>query len=477
MTMFSVTSKTDNYTLVAGDTDRELQFDKATAVTATLPAASTAGNGFSVMLRNMGAGDLTISPDGAETIDGESSLVLMQNHWCWLGSNGSVFRIIQRFVDEFEYMQPVTKTGDYTVSLRDAGKLLMLDSETDKTFSLPNVSSTSWVRGNVYGFKTIDDGVLTLDPNGTDTIDGNAGMTLENGNGVVLIGDGSDDTWRSLSVAGEMTGIGNNNSFYDDIVALDLDSDDLKLVLDAGSSASYTSGEKWIDLKGNNAGEFMLGSETSSSTTGDEPAFQGTAGDLSSSEYFSFDGGDFLKYDATNEAWMKNMHLLNAKFTIAMWVYKTDNAADQSLCGTVGNLGVGWEYSIGRATLNTQHLTVRGASGTETLVVHGDATLANDQWHFIALSIDGPAGAGGSFFYHSGTYDQESSSNTFDGGYDGNHSSSSAHATMEIGAMGAGSHKIPNNSRIAGLMIWEGTALSKTNLDNIWKRQRGRFGL
>lgn len=86
---FPVSAKTANYTVVAGDVGKEFEFDSAAAVTCSLPAAATAGNGFNTILRNNGAGALTVDPDGAESIDGEASLMLGTDECYWIRSNGT----------------------------------------------------------------------------------------------------------------------------------------------------------------------------------------------------------------------------------------------------------------------------------------------------------------------------------------------------------------------------------------------------
>jgi len=206
MTMFPITTKTDDYTLTASDTDKEIQFYKSSSVTGTLPASSTAGNGYSVILRNIGSGDLTILPDGSETIEGDSSVVLLTNHWCWLGNDGSSFRLIYFFPDRYEFMRPVKKTNNTTIQVSDAGDLIMLDSATGKTFTLPAVSATT-NRRNVFAFKNINDGLLTIDGDGTELIDSAISVSLEKDRSIILVGDRTDSVWRSLAVAGEITGV------------------------------------------------------------------------------------------------------------------------------------------------------------------------------------------------------------------------------------------------------------------------------
>ena len=120
-------------------------------------------------------------------------------------------------------------------------------------------------------------------------------------------------------------------SFYDVINALGL-TGGLKLVLDAGDVSSYSSGQSWLDLSGNGY-DFYLG-DTSSSESSD-PTFNGTPGNLSTSEYFAFDGGDYFIYDSANETWMQNIHKDNAKFTICIW-FKF-GTQDHALIGDAGN--------------------------------------------------------------------------------------------------------------------------------------------
>ena len=106
-------------------------------------------------------------------------------------------------------------------------------------------------------------------------------------------------------------------NFYQDIVDASLTSG-LQLCLDAGSASSYDgSSQKWLDLSGNGQ-DFFRGADGSATT--DDPTFNGSAGGLSSSEYFSLDGGDFFRYDAANTAAMNGVHHNNAFSAAACFV-------------------------------------------------------------------------------------------------------------------------------------------------------------
>lgn len=95
-TKLPVTEKTANYSVDANDDiARELTFDTSLSdLTVSLPTASSAGNGFNVILRNDGIGVLTIDPDGSETIDGELTEDLQMNQVLWIRCDGLSWRSV-----------------------------------------------------------------------------------------------------------------------------------------------------------------------------------------------------------------------------------------------------------------------------------------------------------------------------------------------------------------------------------------------
>jgi hypothetical protein len=253
--------------------------------------------------------------------------------------------------------------------------------------------------------------------------------------------------------------------FIDIIVALGL-SANLRLCLDAGDADSYTSGQSWLDRSGNGY-DFFRGA-TNSATT-DDPAFNGSAGGLSASEYFSFDGGDYFRYDTTNETWMQNLHKNNAAWTWCAWVRITNTATVRSFFGSNGGAqttGTG-VHIVANASEN---LSVRCVN-SNSLVLQADSTLAipTAQWTFAGISFNEAAGAGGSFFYCDGTGE------TFDGTYS-SPSSGNASQTFEIGARGNGNGPLASGERMAGFMMWD-AALSQANLTAIYNATRSRYGV
>jgi hypothetical protein len=77
--------KTANYTAVAGDCGKTLVFNSASALTLTLPASIPLGPGsatftqWNIEVQNIGAGALTVSPNGLDLDGSASSLTLAQN--------------------------------------------------------------------------------------------------------------------------------------------------------------------------------------------------------------------------------------------------------------------------------------------------------------------------------------------------------------------------------------------------------------
>ncbi len=248
---------------------------------------------------------------------------------------------------------------------------------------------------------------------------------------------------------------------------------DLKLVLDAGDAASYTSGQRWLDRSGNGF-DFFRGADGNAAA--DDPTFNGSPGGVSSNEYWSFDGGDFFRYDSANETWMNNIHKENALFTIMLILRPQVSALQQGLFGTSRgssvNVGVAWWIKTDEV-LNFQ--VVDGVAPA-ALTVTTDNAVSGAAWHMLAISVDEAAGAGGGFLYKDGAFDQVVSADTFDATYSAP-STGGATFTMEIGTIADVNIPLVADTRLAGFAAWEGTALTKAQLDLFWDRIRGRFGI
>jgi hypothetical protein len=238
----------------------------------------------------------------------------------------------------------------------------------------------------------------------------------------------------------------------------------LKLSLDAGDEASYTSGQKWLDRSGNGY-DFFRGAD--GSATASDPTFNGTPGGRSSGDYWSFDGGDYFRYDTTNETWMNNLHKNSASFSLAAWIYMP-TAGTIDLFGTnrklTSNIGIELQ---GAVDTGFSGLVTDGAGGAVFTATASGALSAN-AWHFVALRL-------------------AEASNTFSWVIDGavstqactysSPSASNATYTMEIAAIGNGVTGTANGCRMAAFSMWEGVALTTTQLTSIFTATRTVFGV
>jgi len=267
-------------------------------------------------------------------------------------------------------------------------------------------------------------------------------------------------------------------NFYQDIVTAGLTSG-LKVCLDAGSIISVPDGtaQDWIDLSGNiGADQFHRGS--TSGATSNDPTFVGTEGNLSSGDYYSFDGADIFTYGAASESWMNALHEDLAKFTVVIWHYLKPAGDDQTILSTTDmeqtSNGVGFVHQgTEQWTSNIHH----SGGINMTTRVHVNSSDTN-VWHFSAVSINEPGGAGSGFLYEDGNYAPVSGPNdTFDANYSSPGTGAPLGPMVLGGEVNLAERFIVSGGRMAGVMIWEGSFLTKANLDTLWAAQKGRFGL
>lgn len=234
----------------------------------------------------------------------------------------------------------------------------------------------------------------------------------------------------------------------------------LQIALDAGDPASYTSGQKWLDLSGNGQ-DFFLGADGTASSA--DPTF--VAGGRRS--YFSFDGGDYFTYDTTNETWMDSLHKDNAAFTVAQWIFRVPGQAaglwGDNAVGTLTNHGVDFRL----AASNICQLIVANGSGVTARTISSTATAASAQWYFIAMSVD-EAGNAYTFQLNS---TQEAGAASYS-----SPSSSAASQAFNIGARGAAGTPLSSGHRMASSAIWT-RALTAAELNLFFNATRGAFGV
>jgi hypothetical protein len=251
-------------------------------------------------------------------------------------------------------------------------------------------------------------------------------------------------------IAGAMAGFaaqGGPATFkmIDGISALGL-ATNLKLCLDAGDADSYTSGQKWLDRSGGGY-DFFRGVGSGSST--DDPTFNGVAGAQSSSEYWSFDGGDFFTYDTTTETWMDALHKNNATWTAVGIVYgmatRSGSLLSTGVAFILNQVGAQIYMTGGNASLYV-------ANGSGSVYQNTSTQTLKGGWSFVGLSVDEAAGTL--------VWLIDRVAVTVSGMSFSSPSSSAATQPMVIGAGSAGSTQLSSGARLAATAVWQGTALT-----------------
>lgn len=240
---------------------------------------------------------------------------------------------------------------------------------------------------------------------------------------------------------------------------------------DFGSAQCYPgTGQKIFDLSGNGY-DCFLGADGSSGT--DDPTFVGTAGGLSSGEYFSFDGGDFFKYDTTNESEFNGLHKNNATFSFIGAFYCPASVGSGGFCATgfaTSDVGISFAQSGGTIFISV----LNGSGGAAALSRNLDSAPTTSAWNVIGISIN-EGGSNVSFGYLNGAYNQYSSSNTFDAAYS-SPSAAAATSVWNLGARGGGNAKLTAGWRM-GMCSLLPSALSKANFDTLYTPIASRYGL
>ncbi|RWX60142.1 hypothetical protein EN780_32790 [Mesorhizobium sp. M4B.F.Ca.ET.089.01.1.1] len=241
----------------------------------------------------------------------------------------------------------------------------------------------------------------------------------------------------------------------------------LKLCLDAADGNSLPAAStKWLDTSGGGY-DFFRGTTAGADAT--DPTINGTSDGRTSSEYLSFDGGDYLTYDTTNETWMTNIHKDNAKWTVAIWAWY-GSAASNGIGGTSGNNVASVGFHFGMSGGQRWFAAINNGSGVVALQNIMVATLATGSWVFAVSSLDEAVGANGHILGVNSTFELFSSTYS-------SPSAAGATNTMQIGSRGNAQVPLVNTSRMAAMAIWEGTALTQAQLDGIFQATRKRFGV
>lgn len=102
--------------------------------------------------------------------------------------------------DGFKSLPAATKAADYTVVAGDVGKLLIMNSATAKTFTLPAFAAVG--DGAVVAFRNIGVGACTLDGDGAEEINGAITLVLAQGEEILMSADKTNSQWRGAVIGG-----------------------------------------------------------------------------------------------------------------------------------------------------------------------------------------------------------------------------------------------------------------------------------
>jgi hypothetical protein len=196
----TVTTTVSSVTTIAlADRGKTILANAASAGFAiNLPSSVSVGNKFVITIKKIDSSTntVTITPNGAETIDGYTDHVLYDyNDFVSLHCDGSNWKVVAAE----SRGTIVTQTTSKTVNLGDEGKMFNCNSSSGAIImSLP--SSASVGRGFTLSFKKIDTGAntVTITPSGTETIDGQVNYVLDTqGQFITIKSDGAN--WYLLS--------------------------------------------------------------------------------------------------------------------------------------------------------------------------------------------------------------------------------------------------------------------------------------
>lgn len=158
------------------------------------------------------------------------------------------------------------------------------------------------------------------------------------------------------------------------------------LSLDAGDRTSYGgTGQTWTDLSGGSR-NFTRGADTSAST--DDPTFNGTAGGLSASEFWSFDGADRFAQANANGAFENAHHKDGATRTFCAYLLPASLSAGQVIYGAI-NSGTNIGVSFLVTSAGTLRLQVGNGTSATSFTSTGALTASSAAFVLVSYTING----------------------------------------------------------------------------------------
>ncbi len=147
-----------------------------------LQAAATLGEGWFCYFRNTGSGLVTLDPNGSETINGVTTFLLSAGASVLLICTGSGFYTVG-------YTLPAVSAISSNTTLTGAHAGGLVNASSTITLSLTAVATLG--SGWFCDVTNSGTGVITIDPNGSETVDGLASINLGPNSGCRIYGNGS----------------------------------------------------------------------------------------------------------------------------------------------------------------------------------------------------------------------------------------------------------------------------------------------
>lgn len=185
-----VLPKTAPYTTTVSDRGQPIDCTANTFTVTLLPAVS-AGRGFEQPIKNTGTGIITVDGNAAETIDGAATVVLFPGDSMFLLCDGTNWKSLAYWSNS-PLIQ--AKTANYTVV--NADRQTVIDG-TSGTFTLTLTAAATLGASFKFTARNSGTGVVTIDANAAETIDGAQTVVLRTGQSVTLLCDGSN--WKSTA--------------------------------------------------------------------------------------------------------------------------------------------------------------------------------------------------------------------------------------------------------------------------------------
>ncbi|MBB6304052.1 hypothetical protein [Rhizobium leucaenae] len=173
------TAKSGAYTALPADNNGVLRFTASATLTLTA-AASLAANWHVIVIADGGA--VTVDPNASETINGATTLLLQDGQAAFIVCDGSAFYV--RVIDNKTLY---SATGsNYTAVSADNKGIKRFTASATLALTAAATLGAGW-----HMTVVADGGVVTIDPNASETINGVLTVTVPNGSSVTIVCDGT----------------------------------------------------------------------------------------------------------------------------------------------------------------------------------------------------------------------------------------------------------------------------------------------